>query len=281
MKVTAIPLLVVSLLLAAALPAGAGDGCVVTQTGIDCSAAGYTPGGGTSSGSEGAGLPLRYLATTEAAGATGLCWYWSPTPPGFDSWDPRNDQYVLFTLWANPECPEAGATQTVITREWIEARAWEIFRSFPLSPPAPVLEPPEHGITGLPSYLSTAAPSRLSYQEVLPDGRSLEVEARVSAAIVDWGDGSPAMAHNPASLRRYPDGTARHTFVRKTCPPDYRAAHPSGPNCHPSLEAYPVQVVFRWEARYRLGGSWVDLGRLERGTTIVYDVDEVVGVLGA
>jgi hypothetical protein len=274
-----LPLLLVPLVLAAVLPAGADEGCVITATGIDCSAAGSTTSGGTTPGGSTPGLPLRYLATTEHPDSDGLCWFWSPTPPGLDAWSGANDQAILLTLWALPECPDPEAPAATLSTEWVVARAWEVFRSFPLAPPQPALQPPEHGITGLASYLSAPLPSRLSHAETLPDGRSLVVEARVTAAVVDWGDASPVLGYDPDALRPYPTGTARHTYRLKTCPPDYRSSHPSGGNCHPTLEAYPVEVTFRWTARYRLGGSWVDLGYLDRPAAVVYDVDEVVGVL--
>ena len=280
MKTAALlPLLLVPLVLAAVLPAGADEGCVITPTGIDCSAAGSSTSGGTTPGGSTPGLPLRYLATTEWAGPGGLCWFWSAYPPGLDAWNANNDQAILLTLWALPECPDPESPTVTLSTEWVVARAWEIFRSFPLTAPRPSLQPPDHGITGLPSYLSAPVPSRLSYQETLPDGRSLAVEAQVTAAVVDWGDGSPVMDHDPAALLPYPAGSALHTYRLKTCPPAYRAGHPSGPNCHPALEAYPVEVTFRWTARYALGGSWVDLGHLDRSTVVAYDVDEVVGVL--
>jgi hypothetical protein len=266
-------LLLVPVVLAATLPAGADEGCVVTPTGIDCTSTGSTPGGGN------AGLPLRYLATTDRPDGAGLCWFWSPTPPGLDSWSTTNDQAILLTLWALPECPAPEAPTATLSTAWVVARAWEVFRSFPLAAPSPALQPPSHGITGLPSYLSASRPARLTHREKLPDGRVLQVQARVSAALVNWGDGSPALGYPPTALLPYPAGTARHTYALKTCPPDYRAGHPSGGNCHPTLEAYPVVVTFRWTARYRLGGSWVDLGDLDRPATVAYDVDEVLGVL--
>jgi hypothetical protein len=268
-------LLLVPALLAAVIPAGADEGCAVTPTGIDCSAAGSSTSGGTTPGGSTPGLPLRYLATTEHPGGAGLCWFWSPTPPGLDSWSPANDQAILLTLWALPECPAPEAPIATLSTAWVVARAWEVFRSFPLAAPSPRLQPPDHGITGLPSYLSASLPARLSYRETLPDGRVLQVRARVTATVVDWGDGTPALGYDPAALLPYPAGGARHTYVLKTCPPDYRAGHPSGGNCHPTLAAYPVAVTFRWTARYRLGGSWIDLGDLDRSATVAYDVDEL------
>lgn len=281
MKPASLPLLLLLLpvVLTAALPAGADEGCVITPTGIDCSAAGSSTSGGTTPGGQVPGLPLRYLATTEQPQGQGRCWFWSPTPPGLDSWDSAYNQAILLTRWTLPECPAPEPAQVTLSTAWVVARAWEVFRSFPLAAPRPALQPPEHGITGLASYLSAPSPAVLSHRETLPDGRVLRVRARVTAALVGWGDGTPTLGYDPAALVPYPAGTARHLYHLKTCPPDYRAAHPSGGNCHPTLEAYPVTVTFRWTARYRLGGSWVELGDLDRTTTIAYDVDEVVGVL--
>ncbi|MFH1329733.1 MAG: hypothetical protein ABIJ48_03625 [Actinomycetota bacterium] len=267
--------------LAAAVAAGATEpsgGCVITPTGIDCSAEGSSSTSGGTPGTTIPGVPIRYLATTEHPEA-GLCWFWSPYPPGLDSWDSANDMAILWTRWALPECPDPTPPVEIPGTSWVVTRAWEVFRSFPLAAPLPTLQPGRHGITGLPSYLAAALPEPLAHREVLPDGRALEVEARVAAALIDWGDGTPALAYDPAGLLPYPDGRARHTYALKTCPPDYRVSHPSGGNCHPRLEAYPITVTFRWTARYRIGAAWVDLGHLDRDTAVAYDVDEVIGVL--
>jgi hypothetical protein len=263
---------------AVAARSAGGDGCVVTPTGIDCSASGTSSTSGGGPGTTVPGLPLRYLATTEHPD-TGLCWFWSPYPPGLDSWDSANDMAIMWTIWALPRCPGPTPPATGPGTSWVETRAWEIFRSFPLAAPDPSLQPPRHGITGLPSYLSADPPPPLTYREVLPDGRALEVEASVTRALIDWGDGTPVFAYDPARLLPYPDGAARHTYGLKTCPADYRESHPSGNGCHPTLGAYPIRVSFRWTARYRLGGAWRDLGEIERRVVTAYDVDEVVGVL--
>lgn len=283
MKPAVLLLIVASVVAPPALAAqiaasAADDGCRVTPTGIDCSASGTSSTGGSTPGTTVPGPPLRYLATTEHPD-DGLCWFWSPYPPGLDSWDPANDMAIIWTVFALPKCPAVTSPPATPGASWVETRAWDVFRSFPLAAPRPTLQPRRHGITGLPTFLAADLPGPLSHRETLPDGRSLEVEARVTRAIVDWGDGTPAFAYDPARLLPYPAGAARHTYARKTCPPAYRASHPSGGGCHPQLEAYPIRVAFLWTARYRLGGPWVDLGHLERERTVAYDVDEVVGVL--
>ena len=99
--------LIAPLALAAAVAAGADGGCVITPTGIDCSAEGTSSTSGGTPGTTIPAPPLRYLATTEHPD-DGLCWFWSPYPPGLDSWDPANDMEILWTRWALPECPDPG-----------------------------------------------------------------------------------------------------------------------------------------------------------------------------
>ena len=251
--------------------AGATDGgCTVTPTSIECEYGGTA----TSTTVEpGATLPLRYLATTTHPD-TGPCWYWSTTPPGLDSWDPANDQAILLTRLALPECP----TRTTPPRVVHTSTAWEIFRSFPLAAPRVSFEPGV-GITNLPTFLTAPAPDAVTHTEVLPDGTILEVRAEVRIAWVDWGDGTPETPHAPEALSGSPHGTATHAYALKTCTPAYRHQHPSGGNCHPTLPSYVIRVTYEWVGRFREGGDWIQLGTIERGTVRRYDVDEVVGVL--
>ena len=113
------PALVLALLaplaLAVAVAAGADGGCVITPTGIDCSAEGTSSTSGGTPGTTVPGLPLRYLATTEHPQA-GLCWFWSPYPPGLDSWDSANDMEILWTRWALPECPASTPPAAPLSR---------------------------------------------------------------------------------------------------------------------------------------------------------------------
>lgn len=251
--------------LVAALTAAADDGCVLTPTGIDC---GY--GGTTTTTITITTLPpLRYLATTDHP-TVGRCWYWSRFPPGYDSWDPAYDQSIILTRSWYPECPTGGGT-TVVSAT---SRAWEVFRSFALLPPNPRIRPTV-GITNLASIVTVSAPATLDHRETLPDGRVLEVQATVGAVRVRWGDETPVIDHpaGPALT----DGIA-HIYRLKTCPNAYRSSHPSGPNCHPTLLAYPVEVTFVWTGRYRTDGAWIVLGALDRSSSFAYDVDEVVGV---
>lgn len=258
---------------------GRADECVTNPSGIECSydggsSGGGSPGGGSpgSGGSGGELPPIRYLGTADHH-TRGQCWYWSRYPPGYDSHDPYFDAAIIITRATYPRCDDTSSGTTVPPVDPV-ARAWDVFRSWTLAVPAPQVRP-EVGITNLDSILTAPAPTALTHAETLPDGRVLEVRAEVASVRVDWGDGSPRFSYPASALV---SGGAAHTYGLKTCPADYRAAHPSGPSCHPTLAAYPLTVTFTWEARYRDGGAWTTLDTVERTTTLAYDVDEVVGI---
>jgi hypothetical protein len=197
----------------------------------------------------------------------GPCWFWSLSPPGLDSSKPINEGAIIAIVTSQPPC----------SGEEVAAQAWEVFRSFPLAAPEVTFQP-STGITGLDTYLSVARPSSIDWSGVLPSGIPAEVEASITNVRVDWGDGTER-TYPLTDLDPYPKGSATHLYHFKTCPPEYRLSHPSGPLCHPSLEAYPITVTYRWFGRFRTGGVWVGLGVLERSASLSYDVDEVIGVL--
>lgn len=246
--------------------------CVRTPFGIQCSASGST---GSTQTSTRPGVtrpslpPLRYLATAVDA-VVGPCWYWSRYGPGYDSWDPARDQAIIFTRTFTPRCPDRRPTPPVSTTTVIRL-AWEVLRSFPLPPPTPSITPSPSGFTGIPSRLVVAPAPSFHHDERLPDGTTLRVRAQVAAVSVRWGDGSPALRYPPA-------GAKEHTYGRKTCPPAYRIGHPSGGLCHPTLDAYPVDVGLVWVGEYFRAGRWTVLGEIERTTVIRHDVDEIIGV---
>jgi hypothetical protein len=202
----------------------------------------------------------------------GDCHYWSNVPGGFDSWDPFFDTDVISAV-VLPRCPAVAPPPVDVP-----ATAWAIFRSWTLEPPVPSLQPLDHGITGLPTYLASPEPIEITHSETLPDGRPLSVRAHVRELRVDWGDGHHS-AHDPLGADPYPGGAVTHTYRTKTCPPRYRAEHPSGGLCHPTLEFYTIAAVHRWVGEYDVGSGWVQLGSLDRTASVAYDVDEVRGVL--
>ncbi len=250
-------------------PVASADDCWYEPIGeIHCSPGGTLPGGpGRPPPRE--LPPIRYLKTSTDP-VVGDCYYWSRSPGGLDTWDPANDPAVISITTSMPVCPVASDPPVTV--------AWRIFRSFPLAAPAPSLQPLNSGITGPPTYLATPDPVDITHSETLPDGRRLDVRASVAALVISWGDGARA-SFDPDGARPYPSGSVTHTYVTKTCDATYRQEHPSGGNCHPTLEAYPIRATFTWAGRYRVGGGWIDLGTLNRTVTVNYDVDEVQGVL--
>jgi hypothetical protein len=238
--------------------AEAAEGCDYSIDGINCWYGG-------SSSTVSTLPPYRYLRTTNDP-VIGKCWYWSRYPPGLDALDTANDAEIIYTRFEYPECPGGGIN--------VATRAWEVFRSFPLRPPAPAVRPTV-GITNLASVVTSARAYPLRHVETLPDGRVLEVEAHVRRVPIDWGDGSGSVSYSSTTM--FAAG-ATHAYDLKTCPESYRRHHPSGPRCHPTLEAYRVTVSFAWLGRYRTnGGIWTNLGTLHRSASFTYDVDEVIG----
>jgi len=212
-----------------------------------------------------------YTATDPVVGD---CHYWSRRPGGIDAWDAANDPTVIRIVNTTPVCPRQSSTPSPAPA----TVAWRVFRSFTLARPLPSLQPSVAGITGLPTFLATADPADITHTERLPDGRTMEVRASVTALVVDWGDGT-RMDYRPEQALAYPEGRVTHTYTTKTCDAAYREESPVGANCHPTLSAYPITTTFAWAGRYRIGGDWIDLGTLNRSATVPYDVDEVQGVL--
>ncbi len=213
----------------------------------------------------------RYVYLTTRRGV-GECHYWSTRAGGIDAWDPGNDQTIINIVRRTPECPARSAP--IVDAE---ATAWSIFRSWPLAAPRVSLQPVGTGITGLATYLAAPSPPTITHFEVLPDGRTLRVRARVEYLDVTWGDGT-IVRYQPSGARRFPDGTVTHTYLRKTCTDVYRNTHPSGRLCHPTMDRYHIDATFSWFAEFSTGGSWIDLGSLSRTTESVYFVDEARGI---
>ncbi|MEN8240068.1 MAG: hypothetical protein ABFR53_12815, partial [Actinomycetota bacterium] len=201
----------------------------------------------------------------------GECHYWSTIPGGLDSHDSRNDAAIIAATML-PICPSAPVAPTDAT-----GRAWEVFRSWYLASPEPAPQPAARGITGLPTFLSSLEPAAITHFETLPDGRPLNVRARITELRIDWGDGTTG-SYDPSTALVYPNGSVTHTYVMKTCPADYRANHPSGGLCHPTLEHYTITAAYRWIGEYNSGSGWVSLSSLDRTASLAYDVDEVRGV---
>lgn len=264
----AVPLIIIPLLVGIAwlltsVPVRADDGCVLTPSGIDCGFRGST----TSTSVVVVTGPYRYLRMREHP-TVGTCWQWYREPPGWDRWNWSHSVAITVAQRDHPECPAWGWRGVSVS-----TRAWAIFRSFPLAGPIVDVRP-SIGIANLATVIAVGRPAEVRHRERLPDGRMLEVRAAVETVRIDWGDGatttvSPGEASGAGVL---------HAYALKTCNAAYRRSHPSGRNCHPTLDSYPIGVVLSWRGRYSTGGAWTNLGTLNRSTTFRYDVDEVVGI---
>ncbi len=242
----------------------AADQCRTLGTGVvECRVSGGSQGGRSG---DPAAAP-RFLWIGHDAGV-GPCWYWSSRPGGYDPQNPTDALAISTALRDHPACPAPPGDEA--------ARAWEIFRSFRLEAPLPEITP-DVGVTGLPTFVGVAAPAPVAHSEVLPDGRVMRVEASVTSVAVDWGDGHRS-EHAPGDVGGYPGGSAVHTYRHKTCTSTYRTEHPAGMLCHPTLDAYDIEVTFVWAGSYSIEGPWIVLGVLELGATRRHDVDELVGV---
>ncbi len=186
-------------------PASAEEICSVDpiDSTIDCHDSGTTPGtpGDPRPDPDRTGPRYVYAATDAAIGD---CHYWSNVPGGLDAWDPADDAAVIAAN-ALPVCPGGVAPVDV------PATAWQIFRSWNLDPPDPSLEPAVRGITGLPTFLASPDPVAIGHSETLPDGRPLQVRARVAQLRIDWGDDT-RLVYDPTGADPYPT-EASHTPI--------------------------------------------------------------------
>lgn len=218
----------------------------------------------------------------------GMCWYWTS----------RDSDWVLIgvddegtaTLGIDPDGEAGGplivdASYPRCTTEPDEApaalmEAYELLAQYEHPTPDGLVDPPAgSGVAGMEVFVSETPPPPWEASLVSPhSGRLIEVETFVEAVEVVWGDGSETVV--PASafglLTGWPDGGFAHVYETKTCD------DPSGPRCHPTLDAYELEVSYAWVARYRVdGGAWMSIGIPPTATTVSYDVDEILSVTTA
>jgi hypothetical protein len=116
--------------------------------------------------------------------------------------------------------------------------------------------------TGLGTYIGVDIPPDHS-ATLTGGGTSIEVEIRVDAVIVDWGDGR-VDTYPPSAkiLAGYPDGAATHIYEIK------------------DAEGAELSVAYDWTTRWRLtGGAWTALPVPNTTTTIIYPIAEVISHL--
>lgn len=225
------------------------------------------------------------LSPTVGTDDSGACWYWTTRP---SDWVVLGvDDEGRATMGIDPDGEIGGplivgAVYPVCTSEPTSvpseaAEAYELLRRYEHAAPAVEVSPrPGLGVVGMEVLVAVDPPMTWSAAIDSPHtGRRLEVETWVSAVAVDWGDGSSVVVP-PAGfglLSGWPDGRFGHTYEQKTC------ESPGRPRCHPTLSAYPLTVTYVWSARYRVDfEEWTEIPVPPTGTTVDYDVDEILGV---
>ncbi|MGQ0848598.1 MAG: hypothetical protein ACT4OP_05685, partial [Actinomycetota bacterium] len=230
-------------------------------------------------------VPLRLYPDVGTA-SNGTCWYWRSVWTGWEIITRHGDGSATMGYDADgvPGGPlNVDVTYPVCLSEPTEVDpadllAWDLVKDYVHQDPGPVLNPRvPWGLTGAETHLGLTPPQPFADSIVDPLGRLLEVEGRVAAVTINWGDGA-AVTFPPEVfplLTGYPDGIARHTYEVKTCDPPG-----STPRCHPSLASYPLEVRYAWFVQWRVdGGPWTFLGIPDTTTSVAYPVKEVIAVL--
>jgi len=217
-----------------------------------------------------------------------LCWFWTTRA---DEWVLLGvDDDLVATLGIDPdgiaggpivisaEYPACTAEPSTVADPLTEA--FDLLATHRHPEPDPTVDPaPGSGITGLPTYVADVPPDPWRATLVSPfTGVTIEVESRVSAVEIDWGDGTVDTVPDIAFglLTGWPDGAFAHVYETKTCP------RPGGWRCHPTLDAYPMTVRYLWTARYRAGrASWKPIVVPSTEIILRYDVDEIRGATTA
>ena len=200
----------------------------------------------------------------------GPCWYLTSADTSYVVIDRFADGSATIGLDLDPGDPgiaivgtflRCTSEPTPLTEPLPEA--WEYVMSYIHNPPNPDLNPqPGDGITGLGTYIGVDIPPDHS-ATLTGGGTSIEVEIRVDAVIVDWGDGR-VDTYPPSAkiLAGYPDGAATHIYEIK------------------DAEGAELSVAYDWTTRWRLtGGAWTALPVPNTTTTIIYPIAEVISHL--
>ncbi len=209
---------------------------------------------------------VRYVAAGTMPDG-GLCW-WLSTSAADAVHDPNagwiTQYYQDLIRNNNPQCPYTPADLLLIE---------STYASISLPTPDVVTTPADIAITGFPLTIdpATGLQTLTATTPPLSSGVTATITATPFDIAIDWGDGSRTSA--------LPTATASHIYELKTCPPDYRIEHPRGHLCHPSLEAYPITVSYRWSGIATAPWGSLDLGIRSSTSTIVRDVDEIIGVV--
>ncbi len=200
----------------------------------------------------------------------GVCWFLTS----------MSTPYVIVDQAANGEAsiafdPPTGGNSSLVplgyfrrcTSEprvgvWEEGLIWEYLASYLHPPPTPEMSPPTgFGVTGVAAFAGVEVPG--THRAVIGDPiNQLELEVRVIAVVIDWGDYS-VVTYPPSQgvLAGFPDGGAWHLYTAKN-------------------GTTTLSVSYVWDVRWRSGGApWQTLNVPPTTTTLVYPVSEIISVL--
>lgn len=214
-----------------------------------------------------AGPPApTYVAVGTLPGG-GLCW-WLSTSESDAVHDPDGGgitrYYQDLIRNNNPQCPFTADDLRLIE---------STYASIALPLPSVVTTPETIGITGIPMTVAPTSPppTLTATTPPLSSGITATITASPLDVAVEWGDGG----FDKVS----PGDVTSHIYELKTCPPDYRTQHLRGHLCHPALEAYPIDVTYRWAGVATAPWGSLDLGIRSTSARLVRDVDEIIGVI--
>jgi hypothetical protein len=200
--------------------------------------------------------------------ATGPCWYRRSGP--YSGWVlaavfPDRDARLWWSPSGDPAGPYLGdATYRACVSEPTPTpppitAVWEYLERYPFAVPRPELTPSVRGIVGLPVHIGLRPPDPVAARIASPLGGWIDVELRVVAVTVDWGERRASFAPDTWHLLLgYPDGAVHHTFQTSA--------------------VHVIAVGYEWAVRWRIGGgAWQSIGVPPTERSISYPVDEVVG----
>lgn len=201
--------------------------------------------------------------------STGECWFFTSASTAYVLINQYADGSAEVGLDIDPTTPGGiVAIGPVIPRCTSEpgasfdpaTEAWDYVMSYVHDPPTPSLNPiPGDGVTGLDTFVGVPVPD--DHTATLTGGpTTIEVEVRVDAVLVDWGDGeTDTFPPDPIILGGYPEGGAVHVYETK------------------NSDGVDLTVEYDWTARWRLsGGAWQTLPVPNTSTATVYTVSEIV-----
>ncbi len=219
-----------------------------------------------SPGEAGVAVPLVYDIGYDAVGE---CYYRRSGP--WSGWVAMGAAGSLMNFWWDPDGIPGGS---LVGDAWVEpctseptpgtppiGLVYELIGDYDFVDPVPVVVPDGIGLAGAQSFVDVVPPDPLVTSLVSPvTGVVIDVEIRVVAVAIEWGDG--AVVTIPESQF------------------DLFAPHPEGVVGHrwETMGDYVMGVDYVWSARWRVGGGpWQVVAVPDTQWSSPYRVDEIVG----